>query len=427
MPARKHAEQWELALRDQLRISVGSPYRVMERRGKTKLDIRFKDGSRQYATLPTTWNRSNVIRIQKDVEQIAALVDTGRSVKEAVEIIVGTDKQAPSAENSSKEIFLRLWEECGAWKIKQELIKETTWEKDYSKTGRRLQKISNPKDAYDLIEQVINAEQRDPKSNRLIYGPMKKGSTSRRRAVEQIVYMLEWGISRKGKHVLSADRWTPPRDLQELKGKTKGKKASIPLFDNEIITFLDSLPVDSKHPRDREAAKRWKFAFQLMAAFGLRPIEIHHLEIRRNGETYLYCNYEKTTGRGKTKARRLECLNNWDKEWNLLERLENKEPLPIPKNKTGQMADMVKDYLKRAKGWMPLAAAGKTSYSFRHGYAWRATEVLGISVRIAAAALGHTPQTHLENYGSWSSQGEVTKAVEAAKRNKKLTKQTNLV
>ena len=38
--------------------------------------------------------------------------------------------------------------------------------------------------------------------------------------------------------------------------------------DDEIITFLKSLPVESKHPRDKEAAKRWKFAFELMAAFG---------------------------------------------------------------------------------------------------------------------------------------------------------------
>ena len=51
MPSRKHADECVLALRNQLKSSVGSAYRVGEQRGKTKLDIRFQNGTRQPKTL----------------------------------------------------------------------------------------------------------------------------------------------------------------------------------------------------------------------------------------------------------------------------------------------------------------------------------------------------------------------------------------
>ena len=51
MPSRKHADDWVVALRDQLKLSVGSAYRVGEQRGKVKLDIRFQNGTRQLRTL----------------------------------------------------------------------------------------------------------------------------------------------------------------------------------------------------------------------------------------------------------------------------------------------------------------------------------------------------------------------------------------
>ena len=100
--------------------------------------------------------------------------------------------------------------------------------------------------------------------------------------------MLKWGISREGNFVLSKEPWTPSIELKDFYGdKVEAKQDAVPLQDDEIISFLDSLPVESKHPRDREAANRWKFGSQLMAAFGLRPIEAKHLQVK-NGE--LWCN-----------------------------------------------------------------------------------------------------------------------------------------
>ncbi len=71
MPSRKHADYWILALRNQLKASVGSAYRVGEQRGKTKLDIRFQNGASQLKTLDIAWLPANSRLIQESVEKIA--------------------------------------------------------------------------------------------------------------------------------------------------------------------------------------------------------------------------------------------------------------------------------------------------------------------------------------------------------------------
>ena len=46
---------------------------------------------------------------------------------------------------------------------------------------------------------------------------------------------------------------------------------------------------------------------------------------------------------------------------------------------------------------------GLTPYSLRHGYAWRA-HMCGdrpMSIRVAAALMGHDPKTHQKHYGCW--------------------------
>ena len=78
MPSRKHADSWILALRDQLKLSVGSAYRVGEQRGKTKLDVRFQNGTRQLKTLDIAWVPANSRKIQESVEKVAGLVTGGR-------------------------------------------------------------------------------------------------------------------------------------------------------------------------------------------------------------------------------------------------------------------------------------------------------------------------------------------------------------
>ena len=126
MPSRKHADDWVLALRNQLKLSVGSAYRVGEQRGKTKLDIRFQNGTRQLKTLDIAWLPANSRLIQESVEKIAGLVTGGRNLKEAYEAIYGAAISAPKANEPARNLLVQAWELFGAYKIRKNQIKEST-------------------------------------------------------------------------------------------------------------------------------------------------------------------------------------------------------------------------------------------------------------------------------------------------------------
>ena len=82
MPSRKHADDWVVALRDQIKLSVCSAYRAGEQRGKTKLDERFNNEKKQYVTLDIALVPANSRLIQESVGKIVGLVTGGRTVKE---------------------------------------------------------------------------------------------------------------------------------------------------------------------------------------------------------------------------------------------------------------------------------------------------------------------------------------------------------
>ena len=138
MPSRKHADDWVAALRGQLKLSVGSAYRVGEQRGKTKLDVRFQNGTRQLKTLDIAWVPANSRKIQESVEKVAGLVTGGRNVKEAYEALFGASLPVPEASESASALLVQVWELFGAYKIRKNLIKESTWSKDYATSGKRL-------------------------------------------------------------------------------------------------------------------------------------------------------------------------------------------------------------------------------------------------------------------------------------------------
>ena len=126
MPSRKHADDWVLALRNQLKLSVGSAYRVGEQRGKTKLDVRFQNGTRQIKTLDIAWVPANSRKIQESVEKVAGLVTGGRNVKEVYEALFGASIAVPEASESASALLIQVWELFGAYKIRKNLIKKST-------------------------------------------------------------------------------------------------------------------------------------------------------------------------------------------------------------------------------------------------------------------------------------------------------------
>ena len=81
--------------------------------------------------------------------------------------------------------------------------------------------------------------------------------------------------------------------------------------------------------------------------------------------------------------------------------------LPPLGNTDRATASAIDTYLRRRATWTSLRAEATASeenltvYSFRHGYALRCHE-LGVMLRVTAASMGHSLQTHSLHYGQWA-------------------------
>jgi integrase len=159
-----------------------------------------------------------------------------------------------------------------------------------------------------------------------------------------------------------------------------------------------------------------------MAAYGLRPEELQHLQIRQGR---LWCMYEKVASRGKTRPRVLRTLpcDDWVDGWRLEERFPAQE---LPPMQPGLGGGYVGHYLMNRPLWKDLRreyeAKGEklVPYSCRHGYAHRAHVICDLPPKVVAAAMGHSVQTHLAAYSRWCGDDVVddafAKAVERLAR-----------
>ena len=89
-----------------------------------------------------------------DLEKIAGLVTGGRNVKEAYQALFGASIPVPEVTESASSLLLQAWDLFGAWKIRTNEIEPSTWKKDYGTTGRVLKKVSDAKDAFDLLKRA---------------------------------------------------------------------------------------------------------------------------------------------------------------------------------------------------------------------------------------------------------------------------------
>ena len=162
-----------------------------------------------------------------------------------------------------------------------------------------------------------------------------------------------------------------------------------------------------------------------MSELGLRPVELLHLSVRTDPKTktpYWWCSYEKRSGGGVTKPRRLwplplvdaAPLGGLDRpegvavEWNLLARWQARL-IELPALRSGNgAADSIATYLSRRAGWKSLKeqveSQGErlTCYSFRHSYSVRGHQ-RGIDNGSMALAMGHSIEVHCRSY-PWATE-----------------------
>lgn len=387
---------WVQGLRSQLRQTLGPAWRLTEQRGKAKLDVRFRDGSRKTAVLPIPWLPAQARAIQDAVEQVAAAVAAGVPLMDAVTQIRGASDGLPPSSGNDRADLIAVWEQFGRHKVGTGQIKESTWIKDYSPSAKRVKAVAvQAHNAKDFLQAVAE--------------PWQPGCRRRQVVVQHVASMLRWACDEGH---LAAEPWMPPASLRRFIGDALPRtEAAVPLRDQEILDLLESLPVDS-------AGRRWRFVLQLLAAYGLRPVEVQYLQQRPDGQ--LRCLYQKRSGGGTTRPRVLKALHpEWEVEWQLRERLHAGEAMP-PFG--GGVADAARRYLIRQSSWQQLAEKGATVYGFRHGYALRAHQNYGLSPRVAAALMGHSVDTHQRAYGTWTDASTIDQALEAGLRYREATK-----
>ncbi|QNI65476.1 phage integrase family protein [Synechococcus sp. A15-44] len=232
----------------------------------------------------------------------------------------------------------------------------------------------------------------------------KPGGRTRQIQIQSTAALLRWAVADRR---LGED-WEPPQDLAVFVGRSRAAKAiTTPLEVEHILALVRAIP-----------DARWRFAFQLMAAYGLRPEELQHLQIRQGR---LWCMYEKVASRGKSRPRVLRPLpcDDWADGWRLEERFPTQE---LPPMQPGLGGGYVGHYLMNRPLWKELRreyeAKGEklVPCSCRHGYAHRAHVICDLPPKVVAAAMGHSVQTHLAAYSRWCGDDVVDDAFAKAEQ-----------
>ena len=155
MKARTTAPGWVQGVRTILRESVGPSYSIVEQRGKTRLTVRFSSGVRKSVVLEILWEKAATRKIQEQVEEIARLVNGGRSWDEVMQIIKRNNSfTAPiAADEPEPDLLLKAFD---IWSIdfmykQTRRIEKSTLNGQYAKARKRLKEVSNAANAHDLL------------------------------------------------------------------------------------------------------------------------------------------------------------------------------------------------------------------------------------------------------------------------------------
>lgn len=386
---------------------LGKGWTVVAMRGQVQLKLRVPGSPVSSVVLPFEWQKAVWGNAYVRIRNIFALVHDGYTLRQAAEVAAG---KAP------KLIDQLDWNGASdrfkAQKINHgNAIKISTWERKYSQVIfdaiELLTSRNPPTTPAELIDRCIRQ--------------WESGSRTRQERARNLAQFLRYCVTRERMPVI----WQPPADLKDAIGRkpaTAISHKSNAITDQQIINLIASLPNDV-------VGKRWIDVIRLMSELGLRPVELMHLSIRNDPSTkepFWWCSYEKRSGGGITKPRRLWLLPLTDSdgksvEWNLLARWKA-QLIELPSLRSGNgAADAIATYLNRRDGWKTLKSQVEAQderlscYSFRHSYSVRGHQ-RGIDNGSMALAMGHSIEVHCRSY-PWASELGATAAFERAQRN----------
>ncbi|MEI6359001.1 MAG: hypothetical protein WCO50_01585 [Synechococcus sp. ELA619] len=393
---------WETVLRGSLTLALSQRgahkgWSVAPFRGRVRVNISAAagGGQRRQILLPIPWAADQVDAIREAVLGLLEAQRSGAPLEAATVAPAPAEDEPPAAGGPIN--WASLVEGFKSKKISSGAVKASTWPNTYQRRMAALVEAAQgnpaPRNPRQLLEAITAPWAEQP------------GSRGRQIAVQQAAALLRWAVDAERLPM----EWSPPLDLSPYVGRSRvDRSITTPLEVAHVLELVEAIP-----------DPRWRYAFQLLAAYGLRPEELQHLSLR---DGQLWCTYRKVSPKGATKPRALRLLpcDGWAAEWRL-EQAFNADRLPPMR--PGYGAEALGLYLRRRQRWQQLRreyqAAGEklVLYSARHGYAHRAHLLCELPPKIVAAAMGHSLEAHLGHYSRWCAEDTVQVAFERAAAN----------
>ena len=432
---------WEKELRKNICTNFGRGIRVNgENSGRTKILYVYNEGlgsanKRTSQTLPIEWKKTSGIEILKAIEFIKPLVvEKNLTLKEATRrwkaqfigeaqkqpnkswndflLIRPINKKDANYEKDLKEYLNAASKVDQFMQTKQGLTSKT--EKDWARRiSRFLEEMNNnpsPNTGVELIKKLSDKYLTEIEPD------------ERKRYINAWCEILKYGIER---HSQNEKRWQPPNETyrKELIGKsnrTKQDKLTPYIEEHDLFRLLDDL-----ESRDSSLF----LAVGLISIFGLRLSELAVLRVL-DGKLYVGNIKNNINTKAKKEDRRVFPMDLFTRKnlgKKLIELYESKKiPLPKPvlnqiemvkdKNRYGDVGQALRQRIERNKVWKEIIKTNPeiTPYSLRHRYAHQCHKgsTIPISVKDAAAAMGHSVETHNSFYGSYTTELSLEKAFE---------------
>ena len=432
---------WEKELRKNICTNFGRGIRVNgENSGRTKILYVYNEGlgsanKRTSQTLPIEWKKTSGIEILKAIEFIKPLVvEKNLTLKEATRrwkaqfigeatkqpnkswndflLIRPLNKKDANYEKDLKEYLNAASKVDQFMQTKQGLTSKT--EKDWARRiSRFLEEMNNnpsPNTGVELIKKLSDKYLTEIEPD------------ERKRYINAWCEILKYGIER---HSQNEKRWQPPNETyrKELIGKsnrTKQDKLTPYIEENDLHRLLDDL-----ESRDSSLF----LAVGLISIFGLRLSELAVLRVL-DGKLYVGNIKNNINTKAKKEDRRVFPMDLFTRKnlgKKLIELYESKKiPLPKPvlnqiemvkdKNRYGDVGQALRQRIERNNVWREIIKTNPeiTPYSLRHRYAHQCHKgsTIPISVKDAAAAMGHSVETHNSFYGSYTTELSLEKAFE---------------
>ena len=392
--------------------SVKSAYpgwTVQQHPGTNRIRVRIRKagvfGDGQSVLLPILWEAKNQAEAMGYIGRMYKQVETGEvTLKGSLEVVMGaSDLRAEEVLSSWNEIVLAYRIHLQTFKNR---IKESTYEASYGRYFTEALKLLHsrkpPTNGYELLERTLKVDRKNQKPGKKFGHPLKRWvdlPASRIECSLAIKNLLQYAVSR---HPQPQSWILNEFDYEELRGKKPKSRVKAILNDFEILNLVNVIEDMNPH---------WANAIKLLALYGLRPVELQHLSVKRNphGDWQLWCDYQKTVNGKKTAPRWLLPVPLVDPlgkrvQWDLVLGF-NAIELPLGLNGQKRKLDgaVLGKFLRSLPQWQFLVKAKSDQgeylkpYAFRDSYSLRAHR-FGVSTEMLSPAMGHSVEIHSRSY-----------------------------